>query len=597
VAVYLIAAALLFDWQVFSHTFRLALLLLGVAGLIAAIFRLTGSLGWSLAAIYLGLATVTLLPHGLRPAIGSLVTLAGVSGFIVWGIREQRNRILLCGALSAVSVVTILAISRNYTWLNMQDRLVSGAVHQDTLFHSSIAAMIKSYGINSTGINGLVEIHYHVFSHRIIAALSSMSGVPVLDTYGVAPWIFFAPLLLLAFTISALELRKTFNVEATAIAWCLVCCLLTFMPFLFRKWALWDSYFVSESYLMSLGLLGAAVPLLVKKETHVGDAFLLILLTALSSMTKGSVGVVLAALCCVRFATFCRKDLLSLVSAVGPLCAVVASSFYVAASAGQGSGMSVEPLHFVKTWSFWGSNLGKPHEPSGNLFALYATRFWAVASFLLFHFSLSWFALVAAVRSFRYHTFSQPEFVLNAASLALGICAAFMLNAGGGGTYYFTNVAMFVALPFVVCRVLDARRVASLSPLLAAFTTIVLVCLVAVNPIIAKTGGALTLDSKQADDKRKFLGVLERVRATDPVQHTIYEATWELLAGNPVPRVSAKPFVYPAVSEKSWTGIVDEAKSKTGEYAYYGYEDYLTQDGRLKAVPSTHKNFVRVYLQ
>lgn len=90
--------------------------------------------------------------------IGSehLVYLLYLSGTIslIWLIRDcvthevNWARLIILSWLSALTSLTI----HTYTSFNMVDRLHAGLLHQDTLSHASIAAMIKTYGVASTGL-------------------------------------------------------------------------------------------------------------------------------------------------------------------------------------------------------------------------------------------------------------------------------------------------------------------------------------------------------------------------------------------------------------------------------------------------------------
>lgn len=124
----------------------------------------------------------------------------------------------------------------------MLERLGANSVHQDTLFHASIAAMIKNYGVVSTGLHGLVETPYHVLSHYFLAGISSLSGVGVLEVYGLGPQLFFIPLLLFGIVYLCIVLDTNKSTKDTYTLWVLSCLALTIIPFLLDKsFVLYDS--------------------------------------------------------------------------------------------------------------------------------------------------------------------------------------------------------------------------------------------------------------------------------------------------------------------------------------------------------------------
>ena len=50
----------------------------------------------------------------------------------------------------------------------IKERIITGAwAHRDAVFHASIAGMFKSYGVSSTGIDGLMPFYYHTLSSKL----------------------------------------------------------------------------------------------------------------------------------------------------------------------------------------------------------------------------------------------------------------------------------------------------------------------------------------------------------------------------------------------------------------------------------------------
>ena len=130
----------------------------------------------------------------MKSPIAVLLFYALGGGACIYFIRNLRfnKKILLLAMLTSLTCLG----TKSYTSFNMIKRLAADRIAQDTLFHSSIAAMLKNYGVTSTGLHGLVEIQYHVFSHWLYAGVSRLSGVSVFEVYGIIPFLFFIPLLL-----------------------------------------------------------------------------------------------------------------------------------------------------------------------------------------------------------------------------------------------------------------------------------------------------------------------------------------------------------------------------------------------------------------
>ena len=135
------------------------------------------------------------LPLGLCIVLGSVVLLVklGSWGAIVlfygaalssaWyaicNLRVARAKWLPVCAMAGVGVLACFSVALAYNGFDNLNALRAGVVHKDPLYHSAISAMIKNYGVVSTGLHGLVETPYYVMSHTIVALASLCSGLGV----------------------------------------------------------------------------------------------------------------------------------------------------------------------------------------------------------------------------------------------------------------------------------------------------------------------------------------------------------------------------------------------------------------------------------
>lgn len=250
------------------------------------------------------------------------------------------------------ATAAILGITRAYTSFDMLNRLHAGNVHQDTLFHASIAAMIKNYGVASTGLHGLVETPYHVLSHMLFASISLLSNVGVIEVYGVANWVLFAPILVFSVVACPAMLDRSSQLDLP-LAWGASCVLLVVCPLLLQYWAVGDSFFVSESYLVSLGLLLLGLPLLFKRRLDFADLLLVLVLTALISNAKSSVGLIFAGLWFTRV-LLVRGERIGFDIAALALSASAAAWVLLKPAAAFQDSMHISPLHFIRAYSFPG---------------------------------------------------------------------------------------------------------------------------------------------------------------------------------------------------------------------------------------------------
>ncbi len=91
------------------------------------------------------------------------------------------------------------------------ENLCNGYAHIDTLFHATLANMLRTYGVCSTGLDGLPHVLYHFGSHWIFARASNLVDLPAIDFYNLAYPVIFAPFVtfsLLTFAVSIAEIWR-----------------------------------------------------------------------------------------------------------------------------------------------------------------------------------------------------------------------------------------------------------------------------------------------------------------------------------------------------------------------------------------------------
>lgn len=567
--VFIGANLLLLDIGTIEHSAQIALPCVGLLLTFYAASYQTKSILWGLVLTY-GVLWILVHSHlaELMPAI-FLIFLASVF-YVLRFLRVQRKNWSRVVFMASISTSTIISLAFVYTSFDMLPRLNAGNVHQDTLFHAAIASMIKNYGISSTGLHGLVEIPYHTFSHTLMAGISLISGLGVIEVYGVANSVFFAPILI--FSISALCLKLDRNRELPeSLVWAAVSVLLVLFPFIFHPWGVWSSYFVSESYLVSLGIFTLGLSLLFKKNLTWADLLLLCFTAAMIANAKASVALIFACLWFVRLSvsnSFSRIKVLASCFSV-----FLVTAWVVFDSAQTGSGLiKLNPLHFIRFYSLLGADLnltghmlveGKTPPLTTLVFA-----FLSVFIFYLFHFVFSWILIgcVAFKGGFRAIFYNLYALYLLAATF-ISMMIVSMFEIPGGSAYYFSNVAFFLALPALVYYIVlwISQRGTSCNhvSIYGAF----LILLLGAKGIY----GASWLSSthfKFSDNELIF--ELQRVRA-DSLLNTVWEPNQNIMKKNPVKKCTAKPFLYPTISERPWLNVINDEKC---EYYAYGYELY-----------------------
>ena len=221
VGVFIGANLLLLDPKTLARSAQIVLPCMGLLLIFYALSRHLGSVVWGLVLTY---GLVLLLVYGQQPVLAPAFYLFAIAAMYVAVrfLRVERKHWSLLMLMGVVASATLLALAMGYTSFDMLPRLHEGNVHQDTLFHASIAAMIKNYGLASTGLNGLVVTPYHTFSHALMAGISLFSGFGVIEVYGVANSVLFAPILIFAITAFCGKLDRKQQLPLPLV-WALVC--------------------------------------------------------------------------------------------------------------------------------------------------------------------------------------------------------------------------------------------------------------------------------------------------------------------------------------------------------------------------------------
>ncbi len=506
-----------------------------------------------------------------------------------WRIRRDEIKGVFWA--SCLGALAILIAGPGYGSFDYLQQLHAGELSQDSLFHIAISAMIKNYSIPSTALSGFVPIYYHVLSHRLFAAISVLSGSSVIETYGVVLRVVFSPMiyLYLVWLCAVLDRKAAVSV---ALMWAVASGLLLTLPRIFGFWAVWDSYFGSESYAVGLSLLLAGMPCLFKKRWGMSDVFIVAVLALLAAQAKISVGAMFFGLIMLRalfLGETSRKELLLCLALSA--CALGWYVFETMAFMPEGkSEVSFHLFYFLEKYSGWGRYLRKFRAElfeNGNIDARYLVMAAAgVLWFFFVHFLFSWLLLARTLRSNRkfLSVFKDPLTLYAVGCAVAGMLIVIFFNIGESAVYYFTNVALFVALPgavfFFAHLFHDGAAILRGSRLRSAVFAVIMLLIVVVsgNRIVKSLAFQMQLHARIVRQQSDFVNVLERLRDESPIL-TCFEASEAFMRTNPIKRVSARPFVYPALSERPWLHVIVEEED--ANYRYYGYQYYgISPSGR-----------------
>jgi hypothetical protein len=568
--------------------------------LICVLYALARLLGGVLRGATLLLALVCLFV-ALREPWLNFVYFAGAAGAAVFTARQLRVRkedlplLFLLGALGA-------SVAYSSRWLDsvfdMLGALQTGCPAKDTLYHAAIAAMIKNYGVVSTGLNGLVETPYYAMTHYLLAMVSRLSGRGVVEAIGVLNLTLLIPLLLFAVVYVVSVLAPGCTKDRLSRVWILACVSLVSLPWLLDRWHFSAFCFASESYVLSIALLLFALPTLFVRRLRWFDAAVIAALAVVLSYTKISTalfipGMVFLRLALLRTETKVRDAILLLAS--GAIVFYFLFGVVKAAESGgsHGFGLSrvLETIPFGSAWT----SVAQSWRGGGT---------WAVTSIFLaglalllyafFHFIVSWCVLWVGVRQAGADALLRsPVGVFVAGSAVAGLvlsCTYFDYN--NIGTYYFSHPAFFLALPFF-CAWLAGLACLNVRAEFLAIGGGLLLCMLSLKsyykysrwaPFVVRDNlNVEVVDELMTLRTLSLSNVVFRAPASVSVLPLVRSRSTE-----PWLMPTAQPFLFPAVSERPWTGVTGPRGTNSSEnYISYGYlvYDMDRESGQMLSQP------------
>lgn len=500
--------------------------------------------------------------------------------FKMWNAR-QKLLILLVSIITALISCSIHGIYANF---NIIQSCFNNMVHIDTLFHASISAMIKNYNTVSTGLNGLVEINYHALSHYIMAFISTISVSGILETYGVAGPSFLVPMLFASILFLCIYYdKKRLDFYSIIIRLLLLVFFLIIMP-MYGEWCcLWNSFFVSESYTLSLILFNFATIILYKKELSWNDILLSTIYGLLITSSKISVGFILGLLWVSRLVFFEKcvnikiLALICILASYGAYCAIPST-------AQAASEPLLSPFSFFYLYSKPTLYTARFFNESGmlNSFLHYYFIVLSIILTIFGHFCVTIGVIIYSIVKFGIKNCTKKQyFIYSVISLVAGASILCLLHVPGGSQYYFSNVAFWVSLPIAI-NWLSAFFYKSHFKLngyscrgIIIITAISLCCVGFSYKITKKAVANLrTINTSN----NSFVETIIKLRTVG--KDICFSANSDLLASNAISHeLNALPFAYPALSEHPWTNVIIPLKNF--KYSYYGYPYYgVTQPGQ-----------------
>ncbi|CAM8377704.1 hypothetical protein [Candidatus Methylopumilus planktonicus] len=358
---------------------------------------------------------------------------------------EKKEMNLIIKTSLVLFCVMLPYFSLEYSQPNNEARLLNSQLHTDTLYHTSIASMFKIYHSISHGLHGLGKLEYHFGSHIFLSQSSNLVLMPAFQAYNYLFVFLCLPLLGISVIGVSEEILpskslKNFYCKLGIYFFFFLGTGILSSGSLLSRFAVWNSFFVSESYELSLILLMSLFSILLLKK--ISSAILIILILLLFSMivlTKISTGFI-ALSCLGSWALLSGEKYLSNAWKERWVIFVLACVIFFFLSQLINPGRSdahIEPFQFINAYV-------KFNGPS-----------WLkITLFVFFQFLLPILALLyLALNYLTKKVLVLPRWWILGLifSSLFGSWVLFMLYVNGGSGWYFSNLSMFIALPFLLC--------------------------------------------------------------------------------------------------------------------------------------------------
>jgi hypothetical protein len=317
----------------------------------------------------------------------------------------------------------------------------------DPLFQASVTQMIKTYGVSSTGLDGIPYIHYHTGSHWIFSRLSMFFRCHVIDTIQVAHPIIFIPLFAKSILLATSRIKKWLDLDQSFNAinyFYLVVVFVGFLHFNVQKFKLtkyvagtlsdFPTFLTSESYLISLSALIISIITIVElfRAKQIGLlAILTPFMIATISIIKISTGFIL--LVFLGF-SFLRLSLYRMLS-------VCASLF-------------VSSLAFFLIYQF--SVDQKVQEGSISFMFFYKAQHIHFIPFLIIYFFFTWLVALLLFLRLRIGSLQELRLAIEGKKLLLieillvlisaSILPSLVLNLTSYNAFYFMDIIFWLSI-------------------------------------------------------------------------------------------------------------------------------------------------------
>ena len=215
-----------------------------------------------------GISLIGLSKAASFPAVGWIMSGAGLfASLLNLGAVTRRigllrtTSLLLLGLALGVYAESMYWRSGGEHLIVYREAMLGGQAHADILMEADIVSMMGTYGVASTGLDGLVPMKYHTGSLWVALALQRLCGFQALDFIAFGYGLLLVPLYVASFFGCAATLRVVIQAEKENIAplsfWiaCAVA-MVGLFPFMNdpNQWNFNETILNLDSFLFALGL-------------------------------------------------------------------------------------------------------------------------------------------------------------------------------------------------------------------------------------------------------------------------------------------------------------------------------------------------------
>lgn len=546
---------------------------------IYGLWKRTNDLGISLCLALISLWLPVITQMNWLYGIPSTLVLIGCFSFYKH-YRFNQAQASLAAVMGAAGAITVSSIHK-VNEFDMSSWLYEGRGYIDTFFHSSIAAMIKNYGINSTGVHGLTDSGYYGFSHAIIASISKLSGESILQTYGVAPTILFIPLVLSGIGWISLNL-KDLSPKELAISWVSSGILISLTPKLLQPWR-FNDLLGSESHALACAIFLSTLPILWDTKTNRLIILLKLLLASLILASTKSTAAILLASATASLFTYRQKQnqKWAFLAMLTVLIGFASKTFSIASS--NSSVYSLRLFGFIR-------GLGGEHSSHGGMYIgeamkslavnrsipsleIIAWTIYALASFFLMHYLLCWIALWKLGTDDDFNQPARKQLTKIICLLTATSFLVFLLFDLLGGEAYLSHLAALAAVATLATGITRSLIKLQNSNKINKVAISTMATLLLLSGLYSNLKPQKVYELSKGDIK--WIQNLEELRYYTP-NYTIFRL--DSNSANSLPYSDPNhayckqlPFVFSAISERPWLKTM-EVNSKC-DYAWYGYDN------------------------